>query len=152
RDDLSLETLRGARYKSERRRRRRCPGPETSLKPVIAISIGCPSGIGPEVSVAAAARCRDASSVLVGEPWVIERACTIVGVAKRRLIHVPDPGPGGIRLPAGALGVFSPRGGSLGRREAPFGRPGPAAGRAQLAWIDAATDLVERGIAGALVT
>src|SRR5262249_29105121 len=33
-----------------------------------------------------------------------------------------------------------------------FGRPTPAAGRAQLAWIDEATDLVTEGAAAALVT
>ena len=47
-DDLPLETLRGAGYKL------RAPAdgeaeqyPETSLKPLVAISMGCPSGIGP---------------------------------------------------------------------------------------------------------
>ena len=55
---------------------------------VIAISIGCPSGIGPEVAVEAAADVSDAAIVLVGDRRVIERAASIVGVAKRRLVDV----------------------------------------------------------------
>jgi 4-hydroxythreonine-4-phosphate dehydrogenase len=103
------------------------------VRTVVAISVGCPCGIGPEVAVAAAARARDVKVVLVGDPWVIDRAAKIVGVPRKRLsTYLPSA-----RLP---------------EQGAPFGRPTAAAGRAQLRWIDQATDLVVSGEAQALVT
>jgi 4-hydroxythreonine-4-phosphate dehydrogenase len=115
--------------------------------PRIAVSIGCPSGIGPEVAVAAAAKLEDATCLLVGDLGVIERAADIVGVDRRRLSPVRDPRqmPGNGQ---GAIGVFSP----YAVDDAPFGHPSAEAGRAQLAWIDAAADLVREGVADALVT
>ena len=83
--------------------------------------------------MAAAARTREAKVVLVGDPWVIERAAKIVGVSLKRLSIYP----------------LSAR---LSEKDAPFGRPTAAAGRAQLRWIDQATDLVVSGEANALVT
>lgn len=103
------------------------------MRPVVAISVGCPCGIGPEVAVAAAVRARNAKVVLVGDPWVIERAAKIVGVSMKRLsTYLPSA--------------------RLSEDEAPFGLPTAAAGRAQLRWIDQATDLVVSGEAQALVT
>jgi 4-hydroxythreonine-4-phosphate dehydrogenase len=103
------------------------------VRTVVAISVGCPCGIGPEVAVAAAARARNITVVLVGDPWVIERAAKIVGVSRKRLsTYLPSA--------------------RLSERQAPFGRPTAAAGRAQLRWIDQATDLVVSGEAQALVT
>jgi 4-hydroxythreonine-4-phosphate dehydrogenase len=71
--------------------------------------------------------------VLVGDPWVIDRAAKIVGVPRKR------------------LKVFEASA-RLSERDAPFGHPTAAAGRAQLEWIDQATDLVTSGEAQALVT
>jgi 4-hydroxythreonine-4-phosphate dehydrogenase len=124
------------------------------LKPLVAVSIGCPSGIGPEVSVAAASGLTDAICLLVGEGWVVERAARIVGVSSRRLVPVRDPRRARIELGErrGAIGVFSPPSGDLAVGDAPFGRPSPPAGRAQLAWIDAAAKIVDGRIADALVT
>jgi 4-hydroxythreonine-4-phosphate dehydrogenase len=95
--------------------------------------VGCPCGIGPEVAVSAAARASEAHVILVGDPWVIDRAAGIVGVPRRRLTVYPSSA-------------------RLSERDAPFGRPTAAAGRAQLTWIDQATDLVTSGEAQALVT
>lgn len=97
--------------------------------------------------MAAAATLEDATCLLVGDIGVIERAADIVGVDKRRLVRVEDAR----QMPRdrdAAIGVFSP----YPIDDAPFGNPSPAAGRAQLAWIDAAADLVRHGIADALVT
>jgi 4-hydroxythreonine-4-phosphate dehydrogenase len=122
------------------------------VRPVIAISVGCPSGIGPEVAVAAAARATGASTLLVGDRWVLERAARVVGVAARRLVTVRDASSIARELAKkGAIGVWGSSA-SLGERAARFGRPTPEAGRAQLAWIDEATDLVTAGAAAALVT
>ena len=83
--------------------------------------------------MAAAAQTREATVVLVGDPWVIERAAKIVGVPTKRLTTY---------LPSARLA----------ERDAPFGRPTAAAGRAQLRWIEQATRLVVSGEAQALVT
>jgi 4-hydroxythreonine-4-phosphate dehydrogenase len=120
------------------------------VKPVVAISVGCPSGIGPEVAVAAAARSRDAA-VLVGDPWVIERAARIVGVSARRIVLVRDRASVRALAKGGAIGCYAPSA-PVAKSAARFGRPTPEGGGAQLAWIDAATDLVASGAAAALVT
>jgi 4-hydroxythreonine-4-phosphate dehydrogenase len=117
--------------------------------PVLAVSVGCPSGVGPEVAVVAAARTPEARCVLVGDPAVIERAARLRRVAVRRLVPVTNARDGAA-LAAGAIGVFA---GST-RLSAPsaYGAPDREAGAAELAWIDEATDLVRAGVAAALVT
>ncbi len=119
------------------------------MKPRLAVSIGCPCGIGPEVAVAAAAAERG-RMLLVGDRGVLARAAKIVGVAPERLVRVDDPSRAW-KLRGGAIGVWQPTA-SLTASERRPGAPGRAAGAAQLAWIDAATDLVARGDADALVT
>lgn len=123
------------------------------MKPTLAISIGCPSGIGPEVSVQAAAEIRDARCLLVGDFGVALRAAGIVGVPAERLVRVRDPEAevdAAFARP-GAIGVFSP-GPPLDFSDAVFGRPSQAGGRAQLSYIDEATSLVTSKLASALVT
>jgi 4-hydroxythreonine-4-phosphate dehydrogenase len=118
-------------------------------RPVLAVSLGCPSGVGPEVAVAGAAKSPEARCVLVGDEAVILRAARLRRVAARRLVTVGDARS--IRaLGVGEIGVWS---GSTPLPSLPaFGRPDAAAGAAQLAWIDEAADLVRAGVAAALVT
>jgi len=122
-------------------------------RPVIAVSLGCPSGIGPEVAVEAAAAAREAAIVLVGDRRVIERAAAIVGVARQRLVDVDRWSMGKLAGGRGAsvVGVYAPAA-VIALTRAPFGRPTREAGAAQLAWIDQAMDLVVAGAARALVT
>jgi 4-hydroxythreonine-4-phosphate dehydrogenase len=129
--------------------------PGNAVEPLVAISIGCPSGIGPEVAVRAAAEASEARSLLVGDGWVVERAAALVGVARRRLVAVEDPRRASAELARrpGAIGWYAPpEARRLARKDAAFGRPGSRGGEAQLAWIDAATRLVTSGVARALVT
>jgi 4-hydroxythreonine-4-phosphate dehydrogenase len=122
------------------------------VRPVVAISVGCPSGIGPEVAVAAAARQAGIASLLVGDRWVIERAARVVGVAVRRLVTVGDASSIAADLATkGSIGIWAASA-RVDRQDANFGDPTPRAGRAQLAWVDQATDLVTAGAAAALVT
>jgi 4-hydroxythreonine-4-phosphate dehydrogenase len=114
----------------------------------LAISIGCPCGIGPEVSVAAAAKEKLSRIVLVGDYRVLVRAAKVVGVDPKRLVRMDDP-LGDVRLRQIAIWQPTP---DLAWSDARPGKPGKVAGAAQLAWIDAATDLVARGDADALVT
>ena len=117
---------------------------------VVAISLGCPAGVGPEVAVLGAAETRgEARSVLVGDRAVIDRAAELRGVPRSRIVGVHDAE--GVRAlrkkeigwwePSAPLGTISE-----------IGRPSARDGAAQLAWVDEATDLVTTGVADALVT
>jgi 4-hydroxythreonine-4-phosphate dehydrogenase len=116
----------------------------------LAISVGCPSGIGPEVSVAAAATLRGARALLVGDLGAIHAAARLRRVREDRFVVVADASDAW-RLPRGLFGVLQP-GPALAATDRAAGRPTRAAGAAQLAWVDAACDLVRRGDADALVT
>lgn len=118
------------------------------MKPTVAISIGCPAGVGPEVAVLGAAH-GDARAILAGDRRVIERAAALRGVDAARIVTVRDAGAARA-LEAGQIGWWA---GSTSLREPPpFGEPAAEDGAAQLAWVDEATDLVRAGVAGALVT
>ena len=104
-------------------------------KPIVAISMGDPYGVGPEVLAQALAdsRVRAACRPLVfGDRTVIELA------ARSRRLKVP---------PAEIVSLTS-----LGGRGFRFGRPPPKAGRAALAYLEAAIAAVELERADALCT
>jgi len=122
----------------------------TRRTPLLAVSIGCPSGVGPEVSVVAAAGLRGARSVLVGDAGVIARAARLRGVDPGRFVLVAAADQIAA-LGAGCVAVLQPTR-TLPARDARPGHPSIAGGAAQLAWIDAACDLVRDGHAAALVT
>ena len=103
------------------------------MPPRIAISLGDPAGIGPEIVAAALAARPDAELIVYGDPGVLARAAAAVGVdppAAARVREVTRLDPGEI-VP---------------------GRPNDAAGRAQQAYLAAATDAAMAGEVAALVT
>jgi len=107
-------------------------------KPRIAISLGDPSGIGPEVTAAALSRRevrRSLSPVVFGDARIWARACEAVGVE--------DP------LAADGELVEVTR---LGAREARPGKPDLAGARAQLAYLKAAAEAVGQGGCASLCT
>ncbi len=114
----------------------------------LAVSIGCPAGIGPEVAVVAAAK-HQRPVLLVGEERVIRRAARRRRVAQKRLVQVKQAAD--VRaLPTGSCGVWLS---SHPLEDAHvLGTPNRSAGVAQLAWIDQALDLVVTGACSALVT
>ena len=116
----------------------------------LAVSIGCPSGVGPEVAVAAAAQ-SPARVLLVGDLGALRSAARVRDVDPKRLQRVDDPAAAFERGPREAIFVYEPTRALAANDRAP-GRPTRAGGAAQLAWIDAATDLVASGVADALVT
>lgn len=116
----------------------------------IALSVGCPAGVGPEVSVAAAAGERSAHVLLVGDAGAIEQAAKGRGLDAARIVRVVEPSAAWA-LPRGRIAVWQPTR-DLPQRDRKPGAPTRASGTAQLAWIDAACDLVARGGADALVT
>lgn len=117
-------------------------------KAPLAISVGCPSGIGPEVTIAAAAVSRT-PCLLVGDIEVLRTAAARVGVGRRASIVVDDE-RGAARLAAGQVGLWAPSAAVGG--PVVSGRPDRRAGRAQLAWIDQALTLVSSGVARGMVT
>jgi 4-hydroxythreonine-4-phosphate dehydrogenase len=116
----------------------------------VALSIGCPCGVGPEVSVVAAARERRARVLLVGDIGVIAAAAKGRGLGTAKLVRVSDPREAWA-LARGRVAVWQPAG-DLSKRDRSHGAPTRASGRAQLAWVDAACDVVAKGDADALVT
>ncbi len=123
--------------------RRRSAAPSTNL---LVVSIGCPAGIGPEVSVRAAAALRGLPCVLVGDPDVLARAAKLVGVSARRfeVFSGSPPAPGKI-----AIHAVGPK---LGVADVRPGKPSKAAGVAQLAYVEAAYALTRAEKGRALVT
>ena len=113
---------------------------------MLVVSIGCPAGIGPEVSVAAAARFREAPCVLVGDESTIYAAADLVGVSRGRFARF-----GGKADDRGKIFVHAV-GPELTKADRRPGKPSLRAGAAQLRWIDAAYDLASRAPARALVT
>jgi 4-hydroxythreonine-4-phosphate dehydrogenase len=115
---------------------------------VIAVSVGCPAGIGPEVAVRAAAQASDVVPLLVGDPSALELARRAFARAVR-LVPVRSRDEA-LALRAGELGYFM----GATRLDAPAqpGVPSRAAGAAQLAWIDEALELTRAGVADAMTT
>jgi 4-hydroxythreonine-4-phosphate dehydrogenase len=113
----------------------------------LALSVGCPCGVGPEVSVLAAAESK-ARVILVGDFRVIARAAVGRGVDPSRLRQVASPED---KTRRGEIAVWQPTK-TLAVRDTRFGKPTIVSGAAQLAWIDAACDLTRSGIAAAMVT
>lgn len=107
-------------------------------------SVGCPCGVGPEVSVRAAAKVP--GTVLVGDWDMLHEAAELVSVPRSRLARFDGQG----RDPR-AIYVHS-TGPKLFARDRKPGKPSPASGAAQLAYINEAYRLTKltAGGAGAL--
>lgn len=114
------------------------------------VTIGCPCGIGPEVSVVSAAAERRQRVVLVGDAGALAAAARGRGIDAARIARVTRPEEGW-RLPRRRIAVWQPTPDLVSADRRP-GAPTAVSGAAQLAWIDAACDAVARGEADALVT
>ncbi|HSN91343.1 MAG TPA: 4-hydroxythreonine-4-phosphate dehydrogenase PdxA [Anaeromyxobacteraceae bacterium] len=116
------------------------PRPRSSLTRV-AVSLGDPSGIGPEVTALALRALGDEVAPLVfGDVRHLRRRLGRLG------LPLVEPGD---RLPAGGALVGVTRLPDAALRP---GRPHPSGGAAQLAYLEAAFGAVRRGDAAALVT
>lgn len=109
--------------------------------PRIAVSLGDPSGVGPEVTAGAlAALRREVAPLVFGDARLLAREL------------------GGLGLPLVAPGDLPPRGGALvavtrlPAADTRPGRPTPSGGAAQLAYLQAAFEAVRGGDAAALCT
>lgn len=135
------------------------------MQPVVAITMGDPCGVGPEVIVKAfdspgfAGGCLP---VVIGDRLPIERAIKIVG-SSARVMPVFEPGKNLRAFLAGAAtaGVIPLWGGPSGSGSLPlpltvedieFGRPTPSACGAIVSWIRAAASLAGSGFIDAVCT
>lgn len=120
---------------------------------MIVVSTGCPSGVGPEVSVLAAAKLPSNETLLVGDEGTLRAAAERVGVAARRLVpwEGEGEGVGAARSRRGAIFIVA-AGPVLAARDRKPGQPTAKAGTAQLAYVDAAYDLVKATPGSALVS
>lgn len=130
---------------------------KSQARPVIAVSLGCPAGIGPEVALGAfrqlTARAKASKSaaprlLFVGDPNVVDEAARATGAAEP--IYVCDAASEVNAVPAGGIAVW----GASARVDGAFaaGQPNEACGRAQFAWVRQATELVLAGVCDALAT
>src|SRR5579859_7523041 len=102
------------------------------------VTMGCPSGIGPEVGVVAASEPRSARALLVGDYGAALAAAAGRGIDPRRLSRVDEPREAWT-LPRARVAVWQPTR-DLAAADRRLGRPTPASGAAQLAWVNAACD------------
>jgi 4-hydroxythreonine-4-phosphate dehydrogenase len=116
----------------------------------IAVTVGCPCGVGPEVSVVAAAMQKRERVLLVGDEGAIRTAAEARRIPSRRIVRVAEPGQAW-GLPRGEVAVWQPTA-DLTARDRKYGAPTRRSGAAQLAWVDAACDLVASGAADGLTT
>src|SRR4051812_9189586 len=114
--------------------------------PLLVVSTGCPSGIGPEVSVAAASKLKGAATLLLGDEATLRAAAELYGVAQRRLVRWD-----GKARDAGPI-YFAQVGDALTERDRAPGKPNARAGLAQLEYIEAGFTLVKSSSRAALVT
>jgi len=108
----------------------------------VAVSLGDPSGIGPEVTARALAALRGKVVPLVFGDASFARLARGAGL-ELRVVAPDDPLPGGPAL------VRVTRLAAADRRP---GHPSPAGGAASLAYLESAFDALARGRAGALCT
>jgi 4-hydroxythreonine-4-phosphate dehydrogenase len=105
----------------------------TAVRAPIAISLGDPAGIGAEIVARALAERPDADVIVFGDRRVLAQAAEAAGVAAP---------------PADSIRAVT----ALADDEIVPGRPNDASGRAQLAYLTAATDAALAGEVSALVT
>jgi 4-hydroxythreonine-4-phosphate dehydrogenase len=98
---------------------------------MIVVSTGCPSGVGPEVSVAGAFALPGERVLLVGDERTLRAAADRVRVPDGKLVRVDSPAAG---IPKGRIGVLA-AGPALSDADRRPGRPSKVAGAAQLEYI-----------------
>ena len=114
----------------------------------IAITMGCPVGIGPEIIVKfmAAGGAASGRYVVIGDAGVLARQVRVLGAALPVTPWLPGEAPA-----AGTIAVHDPRPAPLPATLA-WGRPDAVTGTAMAAWIERACELARRGAVQAMVT
>jgi 4-hydroxythreonine-4-phosphate dehydrogenase len=118
--------------------------------PLLAVTMGDPCGIGPEIVARACAAAPPAPCVVVGDLAVMRRAIGQCGLdAPLALIDDPQQARD---VPARCIALWQPPNLPAGLAALPMGGVHADAGRAAIRCIEAAAELVMAGGAGAVVT
>lgn len=113
---------------------RRAP---TQRRRGIVLTMGCPSGIGPEVVLAACLSRGAPPTLVVGDRGALWAAAQALGIETTRLDRFFDYRPG---EPLRGVHLLQP-GPPLSARERRWGKPSAAAGKAQLGFVEAGFQL-----------
>ena len=119
-------------------------------KPAVAITMGDPCGIGPEVVVKALADPRVYAScrpLVVGSTYAMERAVELTGLPLR-VSRLDDPNSAG--QDPGVVDVLDIQ--NLNPEDITVGRINPQCGRAAMEWVTKAGELALAGTVAALAT
>lgn len=111
------------------------------------ISMGCPVGIGPELILRLFADGRPDDAVVVGDPEVLSWCAEAMGLSTPLVAWQP-----GQALRPGTIAVHAPGDARLRRADLQWGRPTAKTGRAMGRYIEDSVALLQKGVAGALVT
>lgn len=123
------------------------PEPSEILRP-LALSVGDPAGIGPQVAIDAVLEARpEGGCVLFGDPDALAEALD-ARRAGSLVVRLGNDGP--FLLPRDGIGLAP--GPACSRDAIRLRAPSPEGGRVQLAWLDAAVVAVRRQFCRALVT
>jgi 4-hydroxythreonine-4-phosphate dehydrogenase len=115
----------------------------------LALTLGDPCGIGPEILALALRDGAVPGGFVVGDMAVMRRAAAVVGGVPVAVLDAPDEA---LAAPPHCIPIWQPPGLPAGLADLPWGRIHADAGRAAAACIRAAVSLVQRGEAAALVT
>jgi 4-hydroxythreonine-4-phosphate dehydrogenase len=122
-----------------------------SSAPILAITLGDPAGIGPEIILKTLARPEVGQGLrllVIGDARILRRAGLALGIADVAIESVRDPQEGSY-LP-GQITLLDLQ--NADPLECPFGQLAAPAGRAAVEYVFAACDLVTAGKAAAVVT
>src|SRR5687768_641242 len=115
--------------------------------PAIAVTMGDPAGIGPEiVAKAFAEEGRDRRALVIGDPGILERAARLLGL-ELGVEEISEPEEAGFE--PGAVDVLA-----VGEvpEDLPFGELDARAGDAAFRYVERATELASAGRVGAIAT
>ncbi|HVO07954.1 MAG TPA: 4-hydroxythreonine-4-phosphate dehydrogenase PdxA [Burkholderiaceae bacterium] len=118
--------------------------------PLLALTMGDPCGIGPEIIVKALTQPLPAPCVVVGDVGVMRRAVA-VGALDWPIAELDEPDEAR-ELPPRCIGVWQPPGLPSGLPSLPIGQVHVDAGRAAIRCIEVATSLALAGRVSAVVT
>ena len=122
----------------------------TGRKPAIAITMGDPCGIGPEVVVKAMADPRVHATcrpIVVGNVYAMEQAVSLTG-APVKIKETSDPAAAG--LEPGVIDVVDIH--NLNPEDITVGQISPTCGQAAMEWVTKAGELAMAGLVDALAT
>ncbi len=117
---------------------------ENTLPP-LAVTMGCPVSIGPEIVLKLFADERPPWAVVIGDRRVLERCRRKLGLT----VEIVDWQPGAVPV-AGAVNVLTPT--PLDADTLVWGRPTADTGRAMAAYVETAIELAQAGVVAGIVT